>query len=307
MRPTGRGGTRKSSAPRRTRPAAGGDDEEPGAAAAARARAPGPRRARRGSGRQQDVAGPEPLEGRADLVRLPAAAAGLVELGDQRRGTRRRRRRGRRPVPGGGPAARGLRSSWRSSDDHVPVGLVLGERQVEEMVGLVGRVAPHQVDGHVVGGPERRGERVGAARRQPGDLVEGHERAPAHRPRSRRRRCRAARPGRSSCVYSPGVRSSWRSPVNFVSFSITTDRAGMLMPERERLGGVHDLDEPGRERLLDRFLHRRDQPGVVRGDARLEAGEPRVVRRARRGRRRRGPRGATSAMRRIWRRSVAAR
>ena len=33
-----------------------------------------------------------------------------------------------------------------------------------------------------------------------------------------------------SCVYSPGVRNSWRSPVNFVSFSITTDRAGMLMP-----------------------------------------------------------------------------
>ena len=39
---------------------------------------------------------------------------------------------------------------------------------------------------------------------------------------------RPARP--VSCVYSPGVRNSWRSPVNFVSFSITTERAGMLIP-----------------------------------------------------------------------------
>ena len=39
---------------------------------------------------------------------------------------------------------------------------------------------------------------------------------------------RPARP--VSWVYSPGVRNSWRSPVNFDSFSMTTVRAGMLMP-----------------------------------------------------------------------------
>ena len=39
---------------------------------------------------------------------------------------------------------------------------------------------------------------------------------------------RPARP--VSWVYSPGVRNSWRSPVNFESFSMTTERAGMLMP-----------------------------------------------------------------------------
>jgi hypothetical protein len=33
-----------------------------------------------------------------------------------------------------------------------------------------------------------------------------------------------------SCVYSPGVSSSWRSPENFHSDSMTTDRAGMLIP-----------------------------------------------------------------------------
>ena len=39
---------------------------------------------------------------------------------------------------------------------------------------------------------------------------------------------RPARP--VSWVYSPGVSISWWSPVNLVSFSMTTVRAGMLMP-----------------------------------------------------------------------------
>ena len=33
-----------------------------------------------------------------------------------------------------------------------------------------------------------------------------------------------------SWVYSPGVMSAWVSPLNLVSFSMTTVRAGMLMP-----------------------------------------------------------------------------
>ena len=39
---------------------------------------------------------------------------------------------------------------------------------------------------------------------------------------------RPARP--VSCVYWPGVRKRCPSPLYFVSFSITTERAGMLMP-----------------------------------------------------------------------------
>ena len=39
---------------------------------------------------------------------------------------------------------------------------------------------------------------------------------------------RPARP--VSWVYSPGVMSTWFSPLNLTSFSITTERAGMLMP-----------------------------------------------------------------------------
>ena len=39
---------------------------------------------------------------------------------------------------------------------------------------------------------------------------------------------RPARP--VSWVYSPGVMSAWVSPFHFDSFSMTTERAGMLMP-----------------------------------------------------------------------------
>ncbi len=39
---------------------------------------------------------------------------------------------------------------------------------------------------------------------------------------------RPARP--VSWVYSPGVTSAWVSPFHFESFSMTTERAGMLMP-----------------------------------------------------------------------------
>ena len=38
---------------------------------------------------------------------------------------------------------------------HVAVGAVLGEREVEEVVGEVGRVPAHEVGGHVVRRPER--------------------------------------------------------------------------------------------------------------------------------------------------------
>jgi hypothetical protein len=39
---------------------------------------------------------------------------------------------------------------------------------------------------------------------------------------------RPARP--VSWVYSPGVMSAWVSPFHLLSFSNTTERAGMLMP-----------------------------------------------------------------------------
>jgi hypothetical protein len=52
---------------------------------------------------------------------------------------------------------------------------------------------------------------------------------------------RPARP--VSWVYSAGERSTCDSPLNFTSFSRTTVRAGMLMPERQ---GLRREDGPDR-------------------------------------------------------------
>jgi hypothetical protein len=83
---------------------------------------------------------------------------------------------------------------------------------------------------------------------------------------------RPARP--VSWVYSPGVTSACVSPFHLTSFSSTTERAGMLMPERQRLGGEHRLDQPLDEQLLDDLLEGRQHAGVVRGDAALQAVQP---------------------------------
>ncbi len=77
----------------------------------------------------------------------------------------------------------------------------------------------------------RKLERIASVRRDASDATwsngtKGLQHTTAY-PRSSMPR-RPARP--VSCVYSPGVRNSWRSPVNFESFSITTERAGMSMP-----------------------------------------------------------------------------
>jgi hypothetical protein len=48
----------------------------------------------------------------------------------------------------------------------------------------------------------------------------------------------------------------------------------MLMPERQRLGGEHRLDQPLDEQLLDDLLEGRQHAGVVCGDAALQAVQP---------------------------------
>ena len=112
----------------------------------------------------------------------------------------------------------------------VAVGLVLRERQVEQVVRLFAGVRADEVGGHVVRRAERRVEVERAARRQRRHLIERHERDSTARRRGRGRRCHGGPARPVSWVYSPGVRNAWWSPVNFVSFSITTVRAGMLMP-----------------------------------------------------------------------------
>src|SRR4029450_3542365 len=65
---------------------------------------------------------------------------------------------------------------------------------------------------------------------------------------------RPARP--VSWVYSPGVSSSLHPP-----------RPGRHVdPERQRLGGEHDLPQSRLEQLLDRLLEHGQHPRVVRRD-----------------------------------------
>ncbi len=45
--------------------------------------------------------------------------------------------------------------------------------------------------------------------------------------------------------------------------------------QRQGLGGEHGADQPGREQLLDHLLEGGQQPGVVRGDAPAQPGQPR--------------------------------
>ena len=86
---------------------------------------------------------------------------------------------------------------------------------------------------------------------------------------------RPARP--VSWVYSPGVMSAWVSPFHFESFSMTTERAGMLMPRASVSVAKTDPAQPPQEQLLDALLERRQHAGVVGGDAAGQAVEEVVV------------------------------
>src|SRR3954471_11590750 len=87
---------------------------------------------------------------------------------------------------------------------------------------------------------------------------------------------RPARP--ASCVYSPGVRNWWCSPVNFESRSMTTERAGMLMPSDSVSVAKTTFNKPAAHACsTPPLLGRPPHAGVVRGAARLHPREPGVV------------------------------
>ena len=64
------------------------------------------------------------------------------------------------------------------------------------------------------------------------------------------------------------------APPNLVNRSITTVRAGMLMPSDRVSVANTTFSRPLGEALLDRLAVGRDQPGVVGGQPRLEPLEP---------------------------------
>ena len=160
--------------------------------------------------------------------------------------------------------------------DHRPVGLVLGEGQVQEVVGFVGGVPADQVGGHVEGGAERGGEHERSAGRQGGDLAEGHERRPQHDGVTDLVDAAPAGP--------PGELGELAGSEELVALAgplrelVDHHRPGRHVDaERQRLGGEDRLHESGGEALLDRLLERRHHAGVVGGNAGFERREPTVV------------------------------
>ena len=79
-----------------------------------------------------------------------------------------------------GQRPRGCARSWRSSPTTSRSAWNCANDRFRRWCATSARVPLHEVRGHVVGRPERRRERVRAARRQRRDLVEGHERVPQH-------------------------------------------------------------------------------------------------------------------------------
>ena len=160
--------------------------------------------------------------------------------------------------------------------DHVGVGPVLGEGQIEQVAGVIGPVAAHQVDGHVVGGPERRGQGVGPVGRQAGHLLEGHEGGPQD-------------DGVAQVVDPPsagppgelGVLARGQELVALpreLRQLFDHHRPGRHVdPQGEGLGGEDQLHQSRGEAHFHRFLERRDHPGVVGRHPRLQAGQPGAV------------------------------
>ena len=77
---------------------------------------------------------------------------------------------------------------------------------------------------------------------------------------------RPARP--VSCVYSPGVTSSCRSPWNFHRSSITTLLAGMLIPSERVSVANTTFTSPSWKSSSTVSLNSGSMPGVVGGDPR---------------------------------------
>ena len=86
---------------------------------------------------------------------------------------------------------------------------------------------------------------------------------------------RPARP--VSWVYSPGVSISWWSPVNLVSFSITTVRAGMLMPTASVSVANTTLTSPSMKHASTTSLNGGTMPAWWAAMPGLELGEELAV------------------------------
>ena len=143
-------------------------------------------------------------------------------------------------------------------------------------VRRVAVVAVHEVRRHVVRRTERRRERelaAGGQGRHLGEVTNGDHNTTAE-PRSSIPR-RPARP--VSWVNCDGVRYSWLSPLNFVRRSITTERAGMLIPSASVSVANTTLTRPSMKQSSTASRKAGIMPAWCDGDAHLERGHPSVV------------------------------
>ena len=152
---------------------------------------------------------------------------------------------------------------------HIAVGLVLGKRQVQQVVGAFAGVGPDQVGGHVVGGPERGVEMKRAARGERGDLVKGYERAPQHHRVAQLVDATAPSPTGELGVLA---RREKRMMVARELGQLLDHHAlgGHVDAHRKRLGGEHHLHQALHEAGLDHLLEWWNHAGMMRGNSRFE-------------------------------------
>ena len=153
--------------------------------------------------------------------------------------------------------------------DHRPVGLELRERRLQDLPGPRAADLADEVDRHVVRRPEAGAQRVGPGRGQPGHRLRVQARLPEHDgvpldvdPAP------AGAPGELRVLPRGDVGVGLAVELHQL---LQHDAAGRHVDaQRQRLGGEHGLDQAAGEQLLDHLLERRQQPGVVRGDAALQ-------------------------------------
>ena len=160
--------------------------------------------------------------------------------------------------------------------DHGLVGLELGEGLLQQLAGGLAAVLVDQVDRHVVRRAERRAERVGPGRGQPGDLARVHARLPEHDAVTLDVEAAAAgAAGELGVLPRRDVGVGLAVPLGEL---LDDHGAGRHVDaQRQGLGREDHLAQAADEQLLDDVLERRQHPGVVRGDAAGQAVEEVVV------------------------------
>ena len=228
------------------------------------------------SGEKQHVSRPDPLEGLRHLrPHRGRAGGGVLHLGLQP------------PIVldvaqfAGGFAPRRLEGLQGALElgleaHDVAVGAVLGEGQVEKVVGDLGRVPAHQVGGHVVGGAERGSECVGPPRSQRCHLVEGHKRRPEDDGIADLVDAPPPGPARQLRVLA-GRQELVALPRELGELLHDDGTGGHVDAQCQRLGGEHDFHQAQGEAGLDRLLERRHHPGVMGGHTGFQTRQPAPV------------------------------